>query len=218
VHVVPYGVDVPDVPLRRQAGDGVRCLAVGRMIGKKAPLLTLEAFRRASKKCPRLRLDFVGGGQLFPAAVKYVKDHSLQDRVTLHSHQPHDFVRQLLTEADIFLQHSITGPGGAEEGLPVSILEGMAAALPIVSTRHAGIPEAVVEGVTGFLVDEGDFAAMSEHIIELAQNNDLRVKMGRTGWRTAKQRFSWDHERMRLLRVMGLEYAATSYEWQAKAA
>ena len=59
--------------------------------------------------------------------------------------------------ADVLIQHSVVDPAtGDEEGLPVAILEGMGCGLPVVATRHAGIPESVVEGETGMLVDEGD--------------------------------------------------------------
>ena len=60
-----------------------------------------------------------------------------------------------MKKAHIFLQHSVTCPiTGDEEGVPVAILEAMASGLPVVSTFHAGIPEAVVDGKTGFLVSE----------------------------------------------------------------
>jgi colanic acid/amylovoran biosynthesis glycosyltransferase len=205
IHVIPCGVPVLDEPLRRTPHAQVRCLAVGRMVAKKAPLLTLEAFRQAAGACADLQLDYLGGGELLPAAQQFVHDHALEHCVTLHGAQPHATVQRLLQEADVFVQHSITDPTtGDEEGLPVAILEAMAHNLPVVATRHAGIPEAVQHGVTGYLVNEADSANMAERLVALACNADLRASMGIAGWQCAKESFSWTHERDTLLRVLGL--------------
>jgi glycosyltransferase involved in cell wall biosynthesis len=115
-------------------------------------------------------------------------------------------VQRLLSEADIFLQHSMTDPQtGDEEGLPVAILEAMAHGLPVVSTRHAGIPEAILDGVTGYLVNEGESALMAECLVTLARDVDLRQRMGEQGWLRAKELFSWKAERAGLLKIMKLQ-------------
>src|SRR5205807_2160015 len=130
VHAVPYGVDVPaECPSRVREGGRVRCLSVGRFVPKKAPILTLDAFRRAAAEVPGLTLDYVGGGELLPAAWQFLRAFGLEDRVTLHGAQPSETVARLLAEADIYFQHSMTDPEtGDEEGLPVAILEAMAQA------------------------------------------------------------------------------------------
>lgn len=78
--------------------------------------------------------------------------------------------------------------------------------LPPISTRHAGIPEAVRDGSTGYLVDEGDTVAMADRLAMLARDSDLRWKMGEAGWRRAKELFSWERERVELLRILGLPH------------
>ena len=206
IHVIPCGTDVPDTrPLRRTESNTIQCLAVGRMVGKKAPLATLDAFRTATKAVPQLRLEMVGDGMLLCEAKQYAGSTGLSNKVRFHGALPNEHVISLMEGSDVFVQHSITDPvTGDEEGLPVAILESMAHGLPIVSTRHAGIPEAVVEGVTGFLVDEGDLAGMAERLVTLAGDRDLRLKMGTAGWRRAKERFSWKREREELLAVLGI--------------
>ncbi len=206
VHVVPCGVDVPAEPLSREAQRTVRFVAVGRMVAKKAPILTLDAFRRAARVCPNIRLDYVGTGELFAAAQQFVLAFNLFDKITLHRGQSSEVVQRLMKKSDIFLQHSMTDPDtGDEEGLPVAILEAMANSLPVVSTRHAGIPEAVLDGCTGYLVDEGDSVAMAERLISLSHDPDLRRQMGEAGWRRAKEQFSWEKERAELLRIFGFD-------------
>lgn len=205
VHVVPCGVDVPSSPAVRRPHDGVRCLAVGRMIAKKAPILTLDAFRRAAEVHPDLHLDYVGEGELLSAARQFVLTFGLSRSVTLHGAVTFDRVQDLFSRADLFLQHSMLDPDtGDEEGMPVVVLNAMAAALPVISTRHAGIPDAVEEQVTGVLVDEGDTRGMAEAIISLAGDHEARCRMGAAGWRRARDRFSWQRLRPDLLGPMGL--------------
>jgi glycosyltransferase involved in cell wall biosynthesis len=207
VHVVHNGVEIPArSPARRGNNASVSCLAVGRMTNIKAPILLLESFCRAYEQCPALRLDYVGGGELLAAAMQYVKCHGLGEVVRLHGVKDSGFVQEMMRSADIFVQHSATDPtNGDMEGLPVAILEAMANALPVVSTRHAGIPEQVVEGETGFLVEECDAGAMAESIVRLAKSPDLRRSMGEAGYVRAKEHFSWELNRKRLCEVMGLE-------------
>lgn len=204
IHVVPYGVDVPKQPYQRVEKESIRCLAVGRTVAKKAPIFLLEAFRQAVRVCPNLHLDYIGTGPLMPAMRQFIDVFDLSSKITLHGGQSSETVQQFMREADIFLQHSMTDPeSGDEEGLPVSILEAMSAALPVVSTLHAGIPEAVKNNETGFLVPEGDCASMTQGILALAQNIELRSKMGFAGWQRAGDRFTWDYERDTLLKILG---------------
>lgn len=164
----------------------------------------MEAFRQAVNVYPDLRLDYIGTGDLLPAVRQFIHEFSLSDKVTLHGSQPNETVQQLMRESDIFLQHSITAPDGDEEGLPVAILEAMGNALPVVSTRHAGIPESVSDLITGFLVDERDCLKMAQRIVALAQHPELRTKMGFAGWQRAKENFTWEKEKNSLLQVMKL--------------
>ncbi len=172
---------------------------------RKAPVLTLDAFRRASDAVPDMHLDYVGEGELLPAVRQFVRAFALEERVTLHGGLPSDGVHRLMDAADIFIQHSMTDPDtGDEEGLPVAIVEAMARSLPVVSTRHAGIPEAVAEGTTGYLVQEGDSTGMGERIVALAADCDLRRRMGVAGWERVRAHFTWEKERASLLKVMEL--------------
>ncbi len=206
IHIVQYGVDVAAEPLVREKGQIVRCVAVGRMVAKKAPILTLDAFRRAADVCPDLRLDYVGTGELLPAVQHFVRAFNLGDKVTLHRDQPNEVVHKLLKAGDIFVQHSmIDTESGDEEGCPVAVLEGMSHSLPVVSTWHAGIPEAVVDGTTGYLVDEGNSIAMAERILALVQNPVLRREMGISGWERAREHFSWEKEKMKLVNLLDLQ-------------
>ena len=190
IHVIPCGVDIPDCSSEREPGEVVRCLAVGRMVGKKSPLTLLESFWRATAEMPSLHLDYIGDGPLRGDVEHYIKERQMQNSVTLHGAQSMATVHSLMRTAEIFMQHSVIDNTGDEEGLPVAILEAMAHGLPIVATRHAGIPEAVLEGDTGFLVDEGDSAAMAGVVVDLARSKTQRTTMGAAGQERAAKLFS----------------------------
>ena len=202
VHVIPYGIDVPPAIERREESEIIRCLHVGRMVEKKGRLITLQAFEAAHRDCPRLRLELIGAGPLLEACRRYSRDHGLAEAVTFHEGRPHAFVKDRLAHADMLLLHSVTAASGDEEGLPVAILEGMAHALPVISTLHSGIPEAVLEGQTGRLVTERDRESMTRAILELAGQPALRSRMGLAGRQRVLEHFSADQEIRRLREVL----------------
>jgi glycosyltransferase involved in cell wall biosynthesis len=205
VHVIPCSVEVPPLAQKRPTRREVRVLAVGRMVDKKAPITALDAFRRAVAVYPHLHLDFVGDGPLLSAAQEFVHCFNLASCVTLHGAKPNEEVKRMMNETDIFIQHSIVAANGDEEGMPVAILEAMAAALPVVSTRHAGIPEVVEDGVTGFLVEERDSGMMAARLVDLARDEHRRVSMGHVGWARVGEAFSWEEEQRRLRELLGLQ-------------
>ncbi|MEN3273796.1 MAG: colanic acid/amylovoran biosynthesis glycosyltransferase [Actinomycetota bacterium] len=210
IHVIPCGVDVPqDAPDQRPERDTVEVVAVGRMVPKKHPLATIEAFALASVHEPRLRLTMIGDGPLLDDARAAVAQSGLDDRVQLLGQRPHADALQKMRESDIFVQHSVVSPvDGDEEGLPVGVLEAMAFALPVVSTRHAGIPEAVEEGVTGVLANEGDVHATAAALIDLTRDRDKRRAFGLAGHARALDRFSAVRECRDLRALLGVDVGA----------
>jgi glycosyltransferase involved in cell wall biosynthesis len=201
IHVNYGGVDIPAERPQRGPEAAKRFLAISYMVPKKGPIYVLEAFRRASLQDPEVTLDFIGGGPLFPAATQFVDAFELGDRVRLHGLAPEATKQRLLAECGVFIQHSLTDPEtGNEEGLPAAIQEAMAHGLAVVSTRHAGIPEAVTDGVNGFLVEERDTAGMARALMDVTARAG---EMGDVGYQRAAQEFSWSGERSRLLKWLG---------------
>ena len=175
-HVVPCGVD-PD-GFRTPTPDPNKLIAVGRLVDKKAPLTTIRAFARVAEKHPQAHLDIVGTGALLEPAAALVSRLAMADQITLHGALPHEKVRDMLCNASLFLQHSVTAKSGDTEGMPVSILEAMAVGLGIITTRHSGIPEAITDGREGLLTDEHDEAAMGTAIDRLLADPDEARALG----------------------------------------
>ena len=203
VAVNPGGVDVPDQIPARTPEACRRFLAVGRFVPKKGPIYLLEAFRRAAARDASITLDYVGGGELLSAAQQFVDACGLNDRVRLHGAAKDDVKLRLTQECGVFLQHSLTDPEtGDEEGLPASIQEAMALGMTVISTRHAGIPEAVEHGVSGLLVAERDVEAMSEAMGRAASDPALCARLGAAAHAKAKELYTWPAERARMLAAL----------------
>lgn len=179
LHVLPYGVDTEKFkPGAKASNQAIHLISVGRFTAKKAPIMSLKAFQIMLEKFPKAHLTMIGDGELWEDAKKYATENGLAGQVEFMGQQKPDLILEKLQEADIFIQHSVKTPSGDSEGTPNSILEASACGLPIVSTFHAGIPEAVVHGVTGILVKENDFQAMGEALISLASDTKLTIKLG----------------------------------------
>lgn len=155
--------------------------ALGRFVEKKAPHLLLLSFRKVLDKMPDAHLYFGGGGNLSNVVNDLINVLNLQNNVTLLGWISQDEQKKHLQCSSVFVQHSKTAENGDSEGTPVAILEASAAGLPIVSTLHAGIPEVVINNVTGFLVEENDIENMAEKIIILLQDKQLAEQMGKKG-------------------------------------
>ena len=123
----------------------------------------------------------IGDGPLAAKCQTMVRELDLSKRVRIHGAQVHHVVYRYMQEATLFVQHSVTAANGDAEGLPVSILEAMASGLPIVSTRHAAIPEAVRDNVTGWLVDEYDLDGMATAMADLLDDPARAARFGVAG-------------------------------------
>ncbi|PIR48384.1 glycosyl transferase family 1 [Candidatus Peregrinibacteria bacterium CG10_big_fil_rev_8_21_14_0_10_55_24] len=170
--------------------------AVGRFVEKKAPHLTIQAFSAVKRQSADAHMTMVGNGPLLEQCKELVKTLHLEKAITFLPPLPHEEVARLMRSARAFVQHSVTAqtPGnrGDSEGIPIAIVEAAASGLPVVSTRHSGIPEIVTEGETGFLVEERDINGMTEYMLQLARDPALAGKMGQAARERAQKIFSME--------------------------
>lgn len=203
LHVSPCGIAPDQFPLSdREPG---HILAVGRFVEKKAPLTTIRAFASVADDSPGAHLHMVGDGPLLAPAQALAIERGISGRITFHGSQSHDAVRALLSRASLFVQHSVTAPNGDTEGLPVAILEAMASGIPVVSTRHSGIPEVVREGETGLLVKEHDTEGMARALACLLSDPDRAAAMGQAAAPYVRAAHSHEATAARLRKIMEIE-------------
>ena len=163
---------------------------VGRFAPPKNHALLIEAFAQTRADTP-LYLLLVGGGELENAVREQVAALGLQGRVRFLGVRAD--VAGILRASDVFVLSSRV------EGNLMSVMEAMAAGLPVVSTAVGGVPELVRAGVTGLLVPAGDACSLAEAIAQLGCDPARRAAMGNAARQTARERFD--------VRVMSLAYA-----------
>ncbi|MFN8356738.1 MAG: glycosyltransferase [Spirosomataceae bacterium] len=162
---------------------------VGRFTAKKAPDLTIKAFAEVLKVVPEARLVTVGEGERWEEAKALVQQIGIGNNVEFLGVKTPSEVAQILQKSRAFVQHSLRPTNGDSEGTPNTVLEASATGLPIVSTYHAGIKDAVVHEKTGFLVEEGDWQQMANYMIMLAQQPILAQQMGQAARRHMEENY-----------------------------
>jgi glycosyltransferase involved in cell wall biosynthesis len=177
-------------------------LAAGRFVDKKAPHLTLLAFAKVVGACPEARLTMVGDGPLWDCCKQLAAALGITESVEFTGVVCHERVRALMAGARAFVQHSVCTSYGDSEGTPVAVLEASAAGLPVVSTRHAGIQDAVIHQQTGFLVDERDVNAMADYMSRLATDSGLAAALGTAGRRFVSKNYSAEKSIERLFNIL----------------
>ncbi len=200
--VNPYGVDTSFFSGAQPEHAPPIFAAVGRFVDKKAPYLTILAFEKVLHDVPNAHLSMVGDGPLLESSRQLVGALGMESAVDLMGIRSPAEVAKLLRGARAFVQHSLTTTSGDSEGTPVSILEAGAAGLPVVSTRHGGIPDVVLDGETGFLVDERDVTGMGQAMGRLARLPSLAGRMGRANRERIVKHYSLDQSLAKLWDVL----------------
>jgi glycosyltransferase involved in cell wall biosynthesis len=147
-----------------------RVLCLGRLNKGKGSYDLLEAAASLAPVAP-LELRLGGDGELEQVRER-ARELGIEDRVHVLGWLRDEAKARELASASVFVLASYN------EGLPMSVLEAMAAGLPVVSTRVGGIPEAVSDGIEGYLIDPGDVAALADRLGRLASNPGLARQMG----------------------------------------
>lgn len=195
-------------PTLRFDGRRVDLIHVGRLTAKKCPLQLIEAFACARERLlPRLdlHLTLVGDGELRRACAARAQQLGVDTVVQLLGQQPPEEIPRLLRQHHLYTQYCRTAPNGDTEGIGLSFLEAAASGLPVITTRHNGIPDAVVHGHTGLLCGEDDADQFVEHLVHLASHPHCWRSFGQAGRRHVLKRFSAETQ---LQRNLGLVQSA----------
>ena len=182
--------------------------AVARLVHMKGLEYLIQAVADLRRRGIDCTLRIAGDGPLRSALSNLAVSLGINDRVILlgQQHAISNFYRSL----DLFALPSVS-----LEGLPLSILEAMASGLPVVSTRVSGIPEAVIDGVTGKLVAPRDVHGLANALEELLCSSALRARMGHAGRERAESEFAfdrWCREVRQIYGIVDAPDAATFFE------
>jgi glycosyltransferase involved in cell wall biosynthesis len=152
---------------KKLSSEKIVFLQVSRFFEKKGHKFTILAFARALQDYSNLELVLGGDGPLLDSMIELSNSLGISDHIKFLGRITNSKAIELMENSDVFLHHSITASNGDQEGTPTAIIEAMAVGLPVISTYHAGIPEQVIDGKTGFLVNEGDVDTYSKKIIDM---------------------------------------------------
>ncbi|WP_306547308.1 glycosyltransferase family 4 protein [Desulfobulbus sp.] len=198
-YVVPNPIRFAGV--RPGTRNGFSLLFTGRLGQRKGVFDLVEAFSRVSKQVPAAHLACCGDGQVFECRQR-VEALGLSQQVDVPGWVEADELQHLLAVVDIFVLPSY------DEGLPMSLLEAMAAELVVVTTPVGGIPDLIEDGVNGFLVQPGDIDGLATRLITLLTSPEQRLAIAAKARETVTQRFSAEQVQSKLEEVyrhFGLE-------------
>jgi colanic acid/amylovoran biosynthesis glycosyltransferase len=200
------GIDLSRWPYRERhpgAPGSLRLVSVGRLVEKKGIAHVLRALRLLVDRGVGAKYRVFGDGPLRERLVALAVELGVADRVVFEGRQGQETVRDGLAGADVLVAASVTAADGDEEGIPNVLKEAMASGMPVVGTRHAGIPELVEDGVSGWLVPERDEAALAAALERLAAEPERWAAMGPAG--RAKVEREYDIHRLndRLAGMLG---------------
>jgi len=198
------GIDTKKIPFKERdqlkEDEPIKLLFVGRFVEKKAPLLAVEVFTRLCEVYGNLEFTMIGDGSLFKETKGMVKKCGLEGKVHLPGFVPYaDVVCEMLS-SHIFFMPFQTASDGDKEGIPNSLKEASATGMPVVSTFHSGITEAVIDGKTGLLAPEGDIDGLVEKLSHLIDNPDLWNDLGQAGHKLMEEEFDIRKETQKLER------------------
>jgi colanic acid/amylovoran biosynthesis glycosyltransferase len=167
-----------------------RAIAVGRFVEKKGFEFLIRAVAAAGDRAGPLEVTLIGDGPLRPGLERLASDLGVTDRVRFIGWLFREGMPQAMADADCMVAPSVTAADGDMEGLPLVIVEAMATGLPVIGTRHSGIPEAVLDGQNGVIVEERDVEGLADAIVAMADSS-RRIRFGRRSRELACERF--DH-------------------------
>lgn len=174
IRTVKLGIDLEKFefrPREKSREESYKILTVGRFVEKKGIKYGLETVAKLKEKY-HLEYNIVGDGELRGEIEEKIEELGLQEEVDLHGYVEYSRMREMMYENHILLAPSVKAEDGDKEGAPMVIIEGQATGMPVISTRHSGIPEIVKEGESAYLAEERNSKELSEKLEKMMEESD----------------------------------------------
>lgn len=197
IRVHRAGVPLGQIPFAARVvpADGAwRCVQACRLIAKKGLATSLRAFAGFAREFPKSTFTIAGEGPQLEELRALAAKLGIAAQVSFAGFLSQEKLRETFATAHLFLHPSELTVGGDQEGVPNSMLEAMAAGLPVVATNHGGIPEAVASGVSGLLVDERDHGAIERAMRTLARDPARYAAMSIAARARVQEQFDLDRQ------------------------
>lgn len=198
VAVHHMGIDLRNISYTWQSwrGASLQLISVCRLAEKKGVEYSLRALGRLAVEAPQLAWHYrvIGDGPLRKRLEALAHALGIAERVSFLGSLAHEDVKQWLRRSHAFVLPSVTASNGDVEGIPVALMEAMAAGLTVVSSDHSGIPELIDDGKTGFLAPERDFETLAHRLHFIAEHPERCEAISREARKKVKAEF--DMERL----------------------
>lgn len=173
-----------------EKNDKIKLLLVGRFTEKKGIQFAIKAFAKVRERHSNIEFTIIGDGPQRNEIGALIKNLNVEKSVRLTGSLPHAKIIEEMSKSHIFILPSVTASDGDKEGIPNVLTEAQATGMPVISTYHAGIPEFVIDGKNGYLVNERDVNALSEKLNYLIEHPELWSIFGRNGRKIVEKEFN----------------------------
>jgi glycosyltransferase involved in cell wall biosynthesis len=199
LRVIHCGIDpAQHVREREVEGATLEILCVAALRGVKGHHVLLEACRRLAERGVPFRCPLVGDGPLEARIRARIERDGLASRVLLHGPLARERVLERMRLAHVVVLASVQDRAGRREGIPVTLMEAMSCALPVVASRLSGIPELVTHERSGLLFEPGDAGGLAAALERLWREPELRARLGREARATVVEGFALERGVLRL--------------------
>jgi colanic acid/amylovoran biosynthesis glycosyltransferase len=178
-----------------------KIVTVARLVEKKGLEYGIQAVAKILERRRNVEYHIAGEGPLRDRLQSLVQRLNAGDHIRLLGWKTQAEVTELLRTSDILLAPSVTTSAGDEEGIPGVVMEAFVQGLPVIGTHHAGIPEVVKDGKSGFLVPERDVEALAAKLERLIEFPELRFAMGQNGRAFVEEHYDVDRLNDRLVKI-----------------
>ncbi|MGK6665956.1 glycosyltransferase [Enterobacter hormaechei] len=195
------GIDVNKYQPRAKEDDQGIILHVARLVEKKGTAVLINAVKQVKLLNPDVKLVIIGEGPLLDGLKAQVTSLGLDQTVTFTGALPHVDVMAWMRKASMLVLPSITAKTGDAEGLGMVLLEAAVTGVPVIGTQHGGIPEAIIDEQTGFLVKERDDKQLAERISFLMKDEHKRFEMGKIARIFISEKFNLSKQTIKLEKI-----------------
>ncbi|MDV5528787.1 glycosyltransferase [Enterobacter hormaechei] len=195
------GIDVNKYQPRAKEDDQGIILHVARLVEKKGTAVLINAVKQVKLLNPDVKLVIIGEGPLLDGLKAQVTSLGLDQTVTFTGALPHVDVMAWMRKASMLVLPSITAKTGDAEGLGMVLLEAAVTGVPVIGTQHGGIPEAIIDEQTGFLVKERDDKQLAERISFLMKDEHKRFEMGKNARIFISEKFNLSKQTIKLEKI-----------------
>lgn len=205
IHIIPQGTNLEDFPFIKRIinpDDKIKLLTVARLSIEKGHHVAIEAMRELATQFPLLEYHIVGSGPEKNKLLKLAKKYDLQERIIFHGFKTGDELKQLFSSSHIFILPSIdTRDGYLVETQGVVLQEAQASGLAVIGSRTGGIPDVIIDDVTGLLFAENKPEELAHSIKKLIQEPDFYEKISTVARQDVEDRFDIDKVSQKIIEL-----------------